>query len=267
MPLSAPKELPVLPGPNARAFVLLWNPDASIKDFTAIVEGDPGLTASVLRAANSSYSAPLQTIQRASEAIIRIGLDQVRSITLAATMRARFDRLSESGIDGDELWRHLLATGLMTESLLANGPDRELAFTAGLLHDIGRLALASQNPHRYSQVVELSRHGLDTVTAERQLFSTTHSSWGQQVSEAWRLPPAITEVVGGHHHPTPAGLTRAVFVARELAWRLGIGDGVRQPDDAEPEDCPPLDAVLEPFGGPDGFFARIKWFKEAMAPR
>ena len=138
---------------------MLRNPEAKLEHFVSVVEGDPALTAAVLRAANSALSAPIEPIANAHEAILRVGLETARQVMLAALLSFAFDRLDDAGLDVQDLWCHLLATALLAEQL-ASDEDRNMAFVAGLLHDIGRLSMAAQNPARYRQVVELVRHGI-----------------------------------------------------------------------------------------------------------
>ena len=269
MALPVPRDLPVLPGPRVRAMVVLWNPDAKIEHIASVVEGDPALTAAMLRAANSALSAPIEPITTACEAVLRMGWATSRQIITAGLASAQFDRLGESGLDIQDLWRHLLATGLLTEALATTAEERSMAFVAGLLHDLGRLAMAAQNPPRYEQVVELVRHGIPVDDAERRRYGLTHSSWGARVCDAWGLPAVVKEAASGHHAPNGAGIGRLVWQARELAWSLGIGDGLVYPThgELEPDPDSPAAELLMTFGGREGLNARIRWYREAFGPR
>ena len=272
MALPIPSDLPVLPGPRARALVVLWNPDCNVDHVVSVVEGDPALTAALLRAANSALSAPIREIVSAREAILRVGLDTAQQVITATLLNSEFDRLEDAGLDVQELWRHLLAVGLIAEVLAVPGEDRNTAFVAGLLHDIGRLSMAAQNPPRYKQVVELVRHGIAAEDAERRRYGVTHTAWGARVSEAWGLPDVVAEVSQSHHGPAgdgPAGdgLAAAIVKAREIAWALGIGDGLLRPGEEALEAAASAEEALAPLGGRDGLSARIRWFREVFAPR
>ena len=267
MALPIPRDLPVLPGPRARALVVLWNPDCNVDHIVSVVEGDPALTAAMLRAANSALSAPIREIATPHEAILRVGLDTTRQVISATLLNSEFDRLEYAGLDVRELWRHLIAVGLIAEMLVDPGEDRSTAFVAGLLHDIGRLSLATQNPPRYKQVVELVRHGIAADDAERRRYGVTHTAWGARVSEAWGLPDAVREISERHHDPASEGLAGAIVKARAIAWGLGIGDGLLRPGEDALEGESSADEALAPLGGRDGLGARIRWFREAFAPR
>lgn len=263
MSLPVPPDLPPLPVPRARAMVLLWNPDADTDDFTSVVEADPGLTSAVLRAANSAASAPLVRLTDIQQAIVRVGLAAARHIVSTAVMRAQFGRLEESGVDGDEMWRHLLATAILTEELAADFDDGHSAFGAALLHDIGRLAMASQGAARYAQVLSVARADGDVAAAERRVFGTDHAAWGARICEAWRLPEVFADVAARHHDPDADGVAGDVCHAREIAWRLGFGDGVYAPAVEAFEGTDEEHALLERLGGLGGLMARLRWYRDA----
>ena len=267
MGLAIPRELPMLAGPRARAMALAWNPDADLRQFTAVAEGDPSLTAALLRAANAASSAPRKRVQTAHEAVVRIGLDAVRQRTAAALLYTQFTRLEETRLDVNQLWRHLLAVGLLAEEFAENADDRQISFTAGLLHDLGRVALATQHSARYTEVIDAVRRGADIEEAERASFSTTHAAWGGEIAKAWGLPDAIVNVVGDHHTRNGHSLTRAIFDAREAAWSLGIGDGIVEPHEVTYDEESPYREVVESLGGAEGVQARIRWFRNALQPR
>lgn len=271
MTLPLPLELPILPTPRERALLVLMNPDASIESFTAVVEGDPSLTAAVLRAANSAISAPVRTITSAPEGVVRLGTSAVKHLMTATLMRSQFSPMEAAGIDSDEVWRHLLGCALLCEKQAGRDEAlRQSAFTAGLLHDIGRLAMAAQAPTRYRRVVEAAQAGLDSREVEFHLFGIDHAEFGQRITERWNLPDEITEAIG-QHHETPeaagqAGPTRhALSVARALVGGLGIGDGAHRPDrpDATAEEHP----LIVALGGRAEFMNSIRWFRDSTTAR
>lgn len=268
MTLPLPPELPMLPAPRARALVLLMNPDAPIEGYVAIVEGDPGLTVSVLRAANSVASWPLHPVRSAHEAVVRLGTTQIRQIVTAAVLRSEFDRVDAAGIDADEMWRHLLGCAVLCEAGTPAGSRPESAFLAGLLHNIGRLAMAVQAPSRYRQVVDAVQEGGGPVPAERALFGIDHAVFGARICQKWQLPPEVISSVEAHHGapvPEPSPLTPILREARSIVAGLGIGDGIHRPDARDPQvEAHPL--LLE-VGGREGLMGEIRWFREATTAR
>ncbi|MDA0269742.1 MAG: HDOD domain-containing protein [Chloroflexi bacterium] len=265
MTLPIPPALPVLPAPRARALILLMNPDAPLDGFVAIVEGDPSLTLSVLRAANSVASSPIAAIRSAREAVIRLGLAQVRQIVTTAVLRSEFDDVDRAGVDTDEMWRHLLGTAVLAEAAAPAGPAAETAFVAGLLHDIGRLAMAAQAPSRYRRVVDVVQDGMDASAAEQDIFGVDHAAFGATILARWQLPAEVIAAVAGHHGDPADEAGAALHLGRSIIAGLGIGDGVRRPDRRDPamEDHP----LVARLGGREGLMSEIRWFREATVGR
>jgi putative nucleotidyltransferase with HDIG domain len=224
-------EVPPLPVAHAKAMRLLHVTDPSVKELEQIIELDPKLTAAVLRMANSAASAPLKRVETAHAAIVRIGTSATRRITIAAALDSSFPKLWKSGLNVDELWRHLVACAMFADQYMGHRPgEHSEAFTAGLLHDIGRLAMATQDPDRYSIVVAMARSGIDTITAERKVFGLGHVEWGGAVAREWQFPEDVTLAITDHHQGVAGRLSVAVSVARRAAASLGIGDGVAGPE-------------------------------------
>lgn len=271
----APVDLPTMPTPRARGMVLMWNPEAGLRDFLAVIEGDPGLTAGVLRAANSAHSAPVEQVSTARNAIVRIGLEAARGITIAALTRAEFERLDESGLDPDQVWHWLLAIGLLAESFAMHdglAPEEcQAAFTAGLLHQVGRLSYASRAPARYQQVVDLVRAGHSPLAAEQQVLGADSAHLTTQIAQDWALPSPLLEAVVTAEGDPPSALALLLTEAAGVATALGFSDGfprelLDEPSTALPADHPRT-ATVDAIGGADGVRERVNWFRHATAPR
>ena len=254
--------------------VLLWNPDADLRDFLAVIESDPGLTASVLRAANSALSSPVEPVTTARNAIVRIGLEGARQITVAALTRSEFDGLDESGLDSDEVWRWLLAVALLTEAFATHDgaePDElTTAFTAGLLHQIGRLAYASFSPSRYRLVVDLIRLGQSPADAEREVFGVESSELNAQIAYQWSLPSPLLEAVATRPDEAPSRIALLIEEAKGIAHILEFDEGFSRPEVLAPTPLPadhPRAATIEALGGATGVREQISWFRHATAPR
>jgi HD-like signal output (HDOD) protein len=280
MTLPIPLELPVLPAPRERALLVLMNPDAALEGYLAVVEGDPALTAAVLRAANSALSAPVHPVRSAGDAVIRLGATEVRHLITATLVRSQFATVETAGLDADELWRHLLGCAVLAE---AQAPDEETAreaFTLGLIHDLGRLAMAAQAPTRYRMVVDAAQEGQDASDAERHYFGISHAEFGRNICERWRLPDEISMAVGSHHGadppadipetedtPPPHGTDVAsrLTLARWIMRGLGVGDGLHRPSRRHPlaEQHP----LVEALGGRAELMGSIRWFRDSTQGR
>lgn len=224
-------KVPPLPVAHARALRLLHQTDPSVAELREIIELDPKLTATVLRMANSAVSAPVHRVETAKAAIVRIGTDAARRITIAAAVDSSFPQLWKSGLNVDEMWRHLVSCAMFAERYVGGheGGHGE-AFTAGLLHDIGRLALATQDPERYAVVVAMARNGTETIAAERKVFGLGHVEWGGAVGREWQFPNDVLDAIVDHHDGRHGRLAMAVAAARRASMAMGIGDGVSGPE-------------------------------------
>src|SRR3546814_10733082 len=178
MTLPLPPELPLLPAPRERALLVLMNPDASLEAYLSVVEGDPALTAAVLRAANSAMSWPVRSITDAAEGVVRLGPSAVRHLITATVVRSQFASVEAAGLDTDEPWRHILGCALLSEAQASNENDGRHAFTIGVLHAHGRLPMAAPDTTRYSEVAHAAHNGMPPTQEEQQELTIKHHHIG-----------------------------------------------------------------------------------------
>jgi putative nucleotidyltransferase with HDIG domain len=250
--------IPTLPITRMRALALITNDDPSLDELTQAVDPDVAITAALLRVANSAASSPIQPVRTARVAIVRMGLLETKRIVLSATLSSAFGGLSASGINQDALWKHLISTALLADGIAWGEIRHGEAFTAGLLHDIGRLAMAEAEPSRYSAVVGLARRGVPTSEAEQLVFGMDHTQWGDAISRAWGFPSDLVTAIAGHHTGAESGLAWAVGSARELSAALGMGDGVVDVDPFDEDDLDDaMAATIKELGGAEGVLERV----------
>lgn len=258
-------EIPSLPVAKVRALSLVSNRDPSYDELVRVVAPDPALTAALMRAANSAVSAPVDRVRTARAAMVRLGVTEARRLIMGVALSSSFQNLRRSKIDEHELWRHLIATAILADATAWGEVGVTEAFTAGLLHDIGRLALAAGDPVRYARVVKFARQGVPASEAERAVFGVDHAEWGVRLGRSWGFPAEIVDAIADHHVGTQQGISWVVTRAREIAAGLGIGDGLTDPVP------PPLDSeaatmpVVEDLGGDDALLDRIDWYQGAIS--
>ncbi len=256
-------EMPALPVPHARALALLFDRGVEVVAIADVVRSDAALTVSLLRAANSAASAPAQPVTAVREAIVRVGLDATLRVISGAVIHASFGDLRRSTLDVGEMWRHLIATALLADADAVSAGAQTAAFTAGLLHDIGRLSMAAQDPRRYAEVVRRARAGSAPVAAEVELFGFSHAQWGIHVAHAWGIPEPVMDAISEHHVETSESeLARAVHAARRISAGLGIGDGIGPA--AAPDAMEVLPAQVEAIGGLEALLSLIEWYSGAF---
>ena len=190
---------------------ILDDENAGLRDLFGAIERDPGLTAKVLKTANSSFFGQARTVDSVERAVTVLGVAMVRSLAISVAV---FDSvgggLSPAAVD--QIWHHSLATAT-TARLLATRTkmgDRDDAFTAGLLHDSGRMLLMRRFPALYASAA--ADAAIEDL--ERVQVGVDHGVVGGWLFEAWNLPPAIVQAVAQHHaeHPAP-GLPTLIFTA------------------------------------------------------
>jgi HD-like signal output (HDOD) protein len=225
-----------------RLGTLLGSRHYSVDQVEAIVRLDGPLTGRLLQYANSAASGSRTQIGTVRAAIVRVGVGWVMNLATAATVRRDLmQALPEYGLSEGELWRHSVATAIGAEvvggAMKTEAPAE--AFTAGLLHDIGKLLIARfLDPAHLRRLAEARAAGSDASRrAEADLIGMNHAELGGLVAAHWSLPARLVAGITYHHAPGEGHdpICDMVHVANALAKRAGGGapadDDVRvQPD-------------------------------------
>ena len=227
--------LPSLPEVVSYLIRSLKDEGADVDTIANHINSDPAITARLLAAANSVGSGLSSRIHSAKQAFIVLGVDRIVSIILASALIHRFDT-GGSAFDARMLWRHSLGVASCARVLAGQtGLDPEVAFTAGLLHDIGQLLMYTASPIDYVQTLELRRDtDISIVAAEQAIFGYDHTQAGRALAQAWKLPIEIEEAICAHHEPDDFGseMGNLVHVSEVLSHALDLGE---QPNNRVPE--------------------------------
>jgi HD-like signal output (HDOD) protein len=258
--------VPVLAPTHQRLLAVL--PKGSPVEIARLVRADAALAGAVLRAANSAASAPRERIRTVDRAIIRIGTEETRQIAGACMLRSRFGVIAEAGFDEVALWRHLVASALLAEAAIGPNTPAAIApaaYMAGLLHDAGRLAMASADPERHRHVLAAQAAGAPLVEAERNEFGIDHVELLPHVLGRWGVEAEVVEAATDHHRGAASDLAAAVRAARDTSFALGIGDGAAP----APEPAETLDAdaarIVRRAGGREFLLDHLGWIERAIA--
>ena len=195
--------LPPLPAIALRVMQVAQDPKSSASDLALVVSTDPGLTASMLRVTNSAAYRRTREITAIQEALVVLGFVQARNIAISGAITGSYAPDAANAlfrIDG--FWRHSLAVAVRA-SWLAMKSGRVAppsAFTAGIVHNMGRLAMFYADPAGLDQAVaEAMRNGQSIEIAESELLGYDHAQLGQLLAMKWRLPQEVREAIGAHH--------------------------------------------------------------------
>ncbi len=239
--------LPTLPAVAVRLLELTGDARADARDLSRVIESDPSLAARLLALGRRAERAVAST--SIHELVVMLGFEAVRSLALSVKVFEVFsqDTAGPSRVfDPPSFWKHSLAVGCAARWLAersgggqSTGADRanpELAFLCGLLHDIGKIALAGCFPKAYDRAMERAAECLlDLSEVERTMFGLDHTLAGRRLAERWKLPEVIVQSAWLHHHDLAAlpriespHYLRLVQWADGLVSLLRIGDAGRQ---------------------------------------
>ncbi|NLH49389.1 MAG: HDOD domain-containing protein [Myxococcales bacterium] len=233
------EQLPTLPSILNRIVDITSQEDSSAADLLEVITTDQSLTANVLRVANSPvYGVPYR-IESARQAIVLLGFEEVRNIALSSSIFKTLTLKANTGLfDRNLFWRHSLLVATLTRELgpwFPNPRYKTSLFTAGLLHDVGKVVLDQYFPAEFAEIVETVRQEPDSrpLQIEERYLGATHAYVGSVLLKRWQLPPYLVEAVQHHHAPwetkTDRELATVLYYANLLAWLLGVPSYMDEP--------------------------------------
>ena len=196
--------LVTLPQVSVRVNEMVDDPKYSANDIGEVISQDPGLTARLLKIANSPYYGLSSTVETVSRAVTVLGLKQIRDLVLATTSIKAFEGIPNDLITMDDFWRHNISCGIAAKHLAGEmqGIDKETMFIAGLLHDIGQLIIFNKLPQQAMKAITLVEDDPEEpelYQAETKIMGFNHAQLGQELLKQWHLPAVFQECVGCHH--------------------------------------------------------------------
>lgn len=218
--------LPPFPQVAVRVLQLVSNENVQLHELCDLVSSDPAFASEVLTVANSALYAPRYPASSILQAIAVLGADTLHGMCITVGVRAYLGKSMSQPVMR-ALWRHCVATGITAQKLAEDGMvDKYTAYTAGILHDIGRIALSVIQPKAYAALLG-SYHGPagSILDCEREIFGCDHCEAGLRLVAGWNLPQEFGEVVLDHHAPRRTdgawGLSELVKMSCVLADSAG----------------------------------------------
>jgi putative nucleotidyltransferase with HDIG domain len=282
--LNRVDELPPLPAVAARVMSMADDDRTSAMDLAQVLSTDQALTARLIRISNSAYYGFARRVSTVREAVVMLGFKQVRQVAVGASLINTFrgSKGANDAFNVDLFWGHSVAVAVAAEQLAktTRAARPEDAFTAGILHDIGRLVIRQVLPHEFAQAVAMAQStGVPLFEAELQTTGYAHDDVGRALGERWKFPPHLVEAVRCHHDerltPENDGLAGVIAQCHRLVLHYGLycgydmdgGELLAIPADLEDVEtaCGGIDRVLErsfsfiesASGAPDRWYAAV----------
>ncbi len=271
--LSRVDDLPPIPAVAAKVLSLVEDSRTSANDLAQVLSADQMLTAKLIKVANSAYYGFARKVSTVREAVVSIGFKEVRQIAVGASIIQGFNKrtLGSAQFDLDLFWGHSMAVAVAAEGLAkkTRACKPEDAFTAGILHDIGRLVIRQGKPEEFERAVRMARTGTISLhTAEVRSTGYAHDEVGRALGDLWKFPAHLVDAIDGHHNtkmsPRADGLPGVVAQANRLILHYGLFCGYDAGAEAQelPRDLLEVEASA---GGIDLILARAFAFIEAAS--
>jgi HD-like signal output (HDOD) protein len=234
--------LPSRPAAYTRLKEVLASPDSTQSDIARILEEDMAMSAKVLQLVNSAFFGLGRRVTSVRDAVAYLGLTTLEALVVSSAVFQVFaPSRNIAGFDIEELQRHGTLVGRIAKGLVPDRAKADEAFTAGALHDIGKLVLAAEEPDLLAAALTTARATGEPLHAiEAKLRGSGHAEVGAYLLGLWGLPHTVVEAVAHHHAPERAGgsfdVATAVYVANRLvreAGACGAGASPGEPLDEE----------------------------------
>jgi len=224
-------DIPPLPEIATRVMQLTNDPDVSAAELNKVISQDEALTANLLKLCNSSYYGLPRVISSVTQAIMYLGFQTVRNMVLSTALDRIYERtdLSVYHYTPHGLSEHSFATAVASQVIskkLRPGLG-DTAFTAGLLHAVGKIVLAKYAREHREQLLQVSGADYITSEAERQVFGADYAEVGAKIADNWNFPQELILSIGHHLQPEEAKgrplLAVIVYLGNIVCLRLGAG--------------------------------------------
>lgn len=222
-------KLPSVPQTYRALMEAAARPDISIAAVGAIVERDPAMSLKVLQMVNSAFFGLSRRITSIQHAVSYLGLELIKGLALTAHVFTAFEGSKVKNFSIDRFQSYSLRVARIAQKMVSDREQANMAFTAAILHDIGKLALAMRAPDDYTRITDRFVQGGEALeVVEREIIGTSHAEVGAYLLFMWGIPFQIVESVAFHHRPNecvgPSEVLTAVHVADALVGIVTAGE-------------------------------------------
>ena len=222
-------DIPSLPSIVGKVLQIINHPNASAADISDYIEKDVGLASKVLKMANSAYYGIPQTISSVRSAIVILGFNTVKSLVLSSSVSNIFNNIETDAINPQNVWKHSVEVSMLSRLFAKESfnvdTDPDIAFSSGLLHDVGLLAIGQCAPKDLEKLVAELPNYSSLIEAEEKVLGVNHLYLGDFLLEKWGLPEALRKPILYHYTPDEAEefsmQARVIHVANFASCKLG----------------------------------------------
>lgn len=220
------RRLPAMPTVSARLLGMMGKSEVNLKEISNLIVSDATLTGEILRMSNSAMFGARSEVRSILQALAVLGTEKVKGLACTVALRSYLgNALQIPALK--RCWRHNLSTAVVSSEIAGWAKqDPGEAYTAGVLHDIGRLGLIAIDPAQYLQIVDRAAiHGAALSELEQEVYGVDHSAAGEWLASTWGLPPFICNAIRVHHEPLESQyftVTGLIHYGCKIADALGF---------------------------------------------
>ncbi|EKO34130.1 HDOD domain-containing protein [Leptospira santarosai] len=225
-------QLPRISSVVTKVMQMVQKEDVAIPDLAKEISHDPGLTADVIKLSNSAYYRAAKPIKTVQESLMTLGIKTVKDIILLTAARGILKKdLKGYQVEAEDNWIHSLTVAELSKRICEQKKlkiDLDLAFTGGLLHNIGKVILADFFPAAIANLrEELKNHSVSFEELERKHFGYSHEEASEKLLEKWNFPKELVHVARNYSRPENEKefqeLVSVVHVSHSIAITAGVG--------------------------------------------
>ncbi len=232
--LNIANHIPPFPKVVMQVMKMLDNPEVQAADLAEVIQYDSAITTNILKTCNAAYFGLSRKVSSLDDALVVLGHDILKDILITSSS-VRFYKGGEVGagykLEQGDLWKHSVAVAIMAKLIAPHFKEVDscVAFTAGLLHDIGKRFLSTFVGDEFQAIMDKAHDGGETfLTAEKEVLGMDHAELGGLILEKWEFDQSLRDAVRLHHDPDALNkepLTALVAIANTLVISAGIGVG------------------------------------------
>lgn len=237
------EHLPPMPDTISRVMEMSRSDDYSSNQLADVVCRDPTLATRVLKLCNSGFTGLSVEITSIQRAVLLLGFEMVKNLVFSSFVHSVMSTQVEGYAQtAQSLWEHSMgtATAALVISEIKTPELNDTAYTGGLIHDIGKVILATFMADKFEAVLEeMKKNRVQSYLAEQKVLGTTHMEIGGIVAERWRIAAELREAITCHHAPEKAvimpKLSAVISLGDAICGMYGIGAGIEATDGSIPE--------------------------------